>query len=285
MDERLLDKATRVLGWRPLHWREVIGGYTPSRRFVMRDGHHRAFMKVATTPVTVDMLRRELSAYSKVSGSFMPEFFGGLDEDDEPLLCIEDLSVARWPPPWDTVSIDRVLRSIQTMHETVADGVPPYAHVQAGRDEGWTAVVRDPLPLLALGLCDGSWLDAVLPELIAAEAACPTDGEALCHGDLRSDNLWLIDQNALLLDWPEACLSNPRLDLGLMLPSLAEEGGPLPEVILPSAPAVAARVAGFFAARAGLPPIPGSPGVRPVQLRQLSTALPWATRALGLRSP
>jgi len=227
------------------------------------------------------MLRRELSAYSKIAGPFIPEFLGGLDEDDEPLLAIEDLSSARWPPPWDAGSIDAVLDAIHTMHAATAD-VPLYIQVQAGRDEGWTAVARDPQPFLSLRFCSAAWLDAALPELVAAASACPTEGNALCHGDLRSDNLCLSQGRALLLDWPEACRSNPKLDLGLMLPSLAEEGGPLPEAILPAAPEVAAWVAGFFAARAGLPPIPLSPGVRPVQLRQLRTALPWAMRALGL---
>jgi Phosphotransferase enzyme family len=285
MEERLLDKATRVLGWRPSQWREVIGGYTPTRRFVVRDASHRAFMKVATTPVTIDMLRRELMAYSNISGLFMPEFLGGLDEDEEPLLCIEDLSAARWPPPWDARSIEAVLQAIHTMHETAAVKVLAYAQVRAKHSGAWAAIAGDPLPFLSLGFCDAVWLDAVLPELIAAEAACSTDGEALCHFDLRSDNLCLMGHRALLLDWPEACLSNPHLDLGFMLPSLAEEGGPLPETILPDAPEVAAWVAGFFAARAGLPPIPGAPGIRPVQLRQLSTALPWAIRELGLATP
>jgi Ser/Thr protein kinase RdoA (MazF antagonist) len=168
------------------------------------------------------------------------------------------------------------------MHNVVGADVPSYIEVQAGRDDGWGAVVRDAQPLLSLKFCSASWLEAALPDLIAAAAACSTEGTALCHGDLRSDNLCLVGGKALLVDWPEACLSNPRLDLGLMLPSLTEEGGPLPEAILQDAPEVAAWVAGFFAGRAGLPPIPGSPGVRPVQVRQLSTALPWARRALGL---
>ena len=284
MDERLLDKAERVLGWRPVAWREVHGGYTPSRRFIVRAGARRAFLKVATTPVTISMLRRELAVYPRLGGAFMPAFLGGLDEDDEPVLALEDLSHAHWPPPWNDRSVAAVLDAIAAMHATPAD-VPRYAVVQAGRDEGWKAVVRDPAPLLSLGLCDADWLAAALRALVAAEAECSTEGDALCHGDLRSDNLCLADGRVVLLDWPEACLSNPRLDLGLMLPSLEEEGGPPPEAILPDAPEVAAWVAGFFAARAGLSPIPGSPGVRRVQLRQLRTALPWAQRALGLPAP
>ena len=44
-------------------------------------------------------------------------------------------------------------------------------------------------------------------------------------------------------------------------------------------------VAGFFCARAGDPPIPDAPHVRPLQIRQATTALPWAARALGLPEP
>lgn len=92
----------------------------------------------------------------------------------------------------------------------------------------------------------------------------------------------LIREEMKLIDWAEACLSNPQLDLGFWLPSLAYEGGPSPETILPNAPEIAAWVSGFFAARAGLPDIPDAPFVRRVQREQLSTALPWARRALQL---
>ena len=63
---------------------------------------------------------------------------------------------------------------------------------------------------------------------------------------------------------------------------LAYEGGPSPEEAYPAANVFAARVAGFFAARAGEADIPDAPFVRRVQREQLSTALPWAVRVLGL---
>ena len=115
-------------------------------------------------------------------------------------------------------------------------------------------------------------------------------GDHLCHFDLRSDNLCLGNSpagenapgHALLIDWNGASLSNPSLDLGCWLPSLAREGGPLPEVLLPDAPEVAAWVSGFFAARAGLPVIPNAPRVRWIQQEQLHAALPWVVRALEL---
>jgi hypothetical protein len=90
---------------------------------------------------------------------------------------------------------------------------------------------------------------------------------------------------ALFVDWNLACIGNPTLDLGFWLPSLAYEGGPAPERILPDAPAIAARVSGYFAARAGLPDIEDAPRVRVVQRQQLATALPWVARALDLPPP
>ena len=56
----------------------------------------------------------------------------------------------------------------------------------------------------------------------------------------------------------------------------------MPETILPEGAAFAALISGYLAARAGLPIIPEAPLVRKVQLEQLSSALPWAVRALGL---
>jgi len=69
------------------------------------------------------------------------------------------------------------------------------------------------------------------------------------------------------------------------LRSLAAEGGPLPGAVLPDAPNEAAVVAGFFAARAGLPVIPAAPRVRAIQLQQLRPALAWACGELGLSLP
>jgi hypothetical protein len=84
------------------------------------------------------------------------------------------------------------------------------------------------------------------------------------------------------INWAEACLGNPALDLGFWLPSLCFEGGPRLDELLPNSPEVAAWVSGFFAARAGLPEISDAPFVRRVQREQLSTSLPWVARALRL---
>jgi thiamine kinase-like enzyme len=280
--QREKDRAAQILGWTPDAWRAVSGGYTPAARYAVSRGADRAFVKIATTPLTTKFLQREIFAYERVRGAFMPRFIGASDDDVAPMLVIEDLGDALWPPPWDKHSVDRVLEQIAALHAARADlrTFRERAHGQILL--GWRAVADDPRPFLDLGFASSDWLVRALPQLIEAEAACPLEGASVVHFDLRSDNICFAKTGVKFIDWAEASLGNPALDTGFWLPSLCFEGGPKPDDVLPDAPDVAAWVSGFFAARAGLPDIPDAPFVRRVQREQLSTALPWVMRALRL---
>lgn len=279
--ELLQQRVETLLGARVNSWQRVEGGYTPALRLVCRTDRGSFFVKAGATPLTSEFVRREISVYRRLRGPFMPELVAWKDDAGTPVLVLEDLSAHHWPPPWDERLIDRVLAQAEVMHAERPD-LEPFAEVHGGRQEGWATVAADPEPFLSLGVVDAVWLEGALPALIEAEGRCTTEGDALCHCDLRSDNLCVAGDRAIFVDWNAACLSNPRLDLGFWLPSLQNEGGPPPDIILPDAPEVAAWVSGFFAARAGLPQVPDAPRVRWVQQRQLTTALPWAARALDL---
>ena len=214
----------------------------------------------------------------------MPTLIAWEEHESEPILIIEDLSNHHWPPPWDDRRVDLVLSQIATMHSTKI-GLEPYVQVHGKRGSSWQTVAEDPGPFLSIGIADEPWLTMALPALISSEVQCQTEGDSLTHWDLRSDNMCLTTERAIFIDWNNTCLSNPKLDLGFWLPSLAYEGGPLPERIMPDAPEIAAWVSGFFAARAGLPGVVGGPRVLLVQRQQLETALPWVARALGLPPP
>lgn len=276
-------RTTRILGWRPDYWLPVSGGYTAAARFRVGDERHSAFVKIATTPTTAGMLHREIKAYGAVAAPFMPLLLGFDDHADQPMLVIEDLWEATWPPPWTKPHVRLVLDAIAQLHQTTA--ALPAAGTLSGQDAGWPKVARDPGPFLSLKLVTPAWLDRWLPALISAESACVQTGEALVHLDLRSDNICIASNSVKFIDWSEAGLGNAAVDLGAFLPSLAHEGGPLPDQIMPDAPEIAALIAGYFAARAGLPVMPDAPFVRRVQKQQLSTALPWAIRALRLDTP
>jgi aminoglycoside phosphotransferase (APT) family kinase protein len=242
------------------------------------------FVKAATTLLTAQSLRREFVVYERIKADFVPQVLAWEDHPEEPLLIVEDLSLAHWPPPWDLKRIDEAMACIARVHEMQAPDILPYEAVHGDRTPGWRDVATDPAPFLSLGLVTTDWLRSSLPAILDAESACDPRGVALTHLDIRSDNMCFGPRGVKLVDWSEACLSNPDLDLGFWLPSLAFESGPAPEQFLPDRPEIAAWVSGFFASRAGLPIVPRAPRVRTVQREQLSTALPWLIRALRLKT-
>ncbi|MGE5596076.1 MAG: hypothetical protein ACM3S1_08585 [Hyphomicrobiales bacterium] len=285
MDEELRGRLRRLLGRdvRPLH--ATTGGYTHAfREIIELGGGERAFVKAATDDTTAEWLRTEHRMYADVAGPFMARVLA-FDDGPRPVLVLEDLSRAHWPPPWEPGMAERVMAALRLVAETDPPAWLPSLESQRDRLGGWATVADDPAPFLALGLCSAQWLDESLPSLLAAEAAAVLDGDALVHLDVRSDNLCFDGERTLLVDWNLPARGNAAFDVAFWLPSLEAEGGPPPEAILPGEPELAAMVAGFFAARAGLPVIPHAPRVREVQLQQLRTALPWAARALGLPPP
>jgi hypothetical protein len=201
-------------------------------------------------------------------------------------LLLEDLSSASWPPPWREGEVERLLEALQRMTATpIARGALPDLENDRGRFAGWLHVERDPAPFLALGACSEAWLADALPSLLMAQDLALLGGSDLVHGDLRSDNLCFLPDRVVMVDWNAARRGNAAFDLAALAPSLRLEGGPLPDELAPAEGALGVLVCGFFAANAGLRPIPDAPHVRWIQERQLRVALPWAARALGLPAP
>lgn len=224
--------------------------------------------------------------YTDLQAPFMAELLDWVDDDDAPMLILEDLSGSVWPPPWTD---GRVASALDTLAQVAATPPPSWLTPSAEArwiSDGWSRVAEDPTPLLSTGMVSGAWLDVALPLLLVAGDPSVIEGSELCHFDVRSDNLcFRADGSAVLVDWNLAEVSNARLDVAFWLPSLLLEGGPSPGSVLPDAPAEAAVVAGFFASRCGLPVIPDAPTVRDFQKRQLSAALPWVCRELGIPPP
>jgi Phosphotransferase enzyme family len=222
--------------------------------------------------------------YQHLRGTWHAEMLG-FEDGDRPLLILEDLSGCFWPPPWNAQRVDAVRGALRE----IAMHPPPPGLDSASSwigEDGWPEVARDPEPFLNLGLCSQRWLDNALPALLDAADPRLLDGAALCHLDVRSDNLcFRSDTRAVLVDWDCARIGNPEFDLAFWLPSLHLEGGPPPQAVADLAPGIVAIVAGFFASQAGLPSIPFAPGVRGIQLGQLKVALPWVASVFGLSPP
>lgn len=284
-DEILQQRVERLMGKRPVAWRHAAGGYTPAQRWLVgfEDGTSCFAKSAAGLPNSpIDQwLRSEYGVYSRLEANFLPRLLGWDDDGAEPLLILEDLSSARWPPPWRPGDVDAVLDMLAQVHATALEAQPAEL-LDPDLTTHWREVQDDPAPFLSLGLCSRTWLDAALPSLIAVAQRVDLRGDDLVHFDVRSDNICFDGDRVLLIDWNFAARGNAELDIASWLPSLHSEGGPLPEAILPDAPQWAALIGGFFAVRAGGPPIPGAPRVRELQQSQLRSALPWAVRALNL---
>jgi hypothetical protein len=282
-DNQIADRIARVVGARPVALRAVNRGYTPAGRLIATfAAGETLFVKFATNELTAGWLRDEHRAYAALEAPFMPCCHGWEDDGDLPMLLLEDLSAAHWPPSWSDRQIEMLLDTLRRVAGLRLEGAPSLDSASELK-LGWRMVADDPAPFLSLGLASAAWLDDALPILLDALDDLVIEGEGLLHCDVRSDNVCFVGERTVLVDWNWACVGNPVVDIGGWLPSLHAEGGPSPETILPDAPEIAAMMSGFFASRAGLPGIPDAPFVRAVQRTQLATALPWAVRALGLR--
>jgi hypothetical protein len=286
-----VERVAAALKAEPVAWRRVNRGVqTAAGRWVVTtsDGT-RAFVKIGWTLDTASWIRDEHLVYARLRGApFLPALLGWNDDGVRPVLALEDLSDAHWPPPWEPRRVDLVLACLDEVGRTPAPPDLPEARSSQWGLDGWPEVARDPEPFLSLELCSRSWLDRALTTLASASARARFEGDALLHFDVRSDNLCVREDRAMLVDWNFACIGNPIFDLAAWLPSLHAEGGPAPEEVLPTTDevaAIAALLAGNFATRAPRPEIPEAPHVRQLQRAQLATALPWAARALELPPP
>ena len=109
MSERLAN----LMGKQPTSWSKVDRCYTPAGRWVVSfDDGSTAFAKMGATPDTSEWLRVEHRIYSQTDASWLPEFLGWDDDGDTPILVLEDLSGAQWPPPWKPGNVDAVLRAL-----------------------------------------------------------------------------------------------------------------------------------------------------------------------------
>ena len=282
------DEVGRIAGASVVSLEHVEGrGYTHAGRHrAFLDDGRTVFVKSAVDELTAGWLLVEIAVFTGVRGSFMPVFLGHAEHDGLPFVVLEDLGDAHWPPPWREGDVQAVKEALAE----IAACDPPAGLERVPREElahEWRVVERDPDPFLSTGLCSREWLDAYLPALRDASERAPFEGGGLLHFDVRSDNIALRDGRAVLVDWNWACAGNALLDLVAWAPSLFLEGGPVPEDVVDGdgVAEIAAAVAGFWAARAGLPPFPRAPRLRPLQRDQLSVVLPWACRSLGLPSP
>lgn len=275
MKPEAVARAEALLGSEAETWARVMRtGYSLNEHWTatFADGTN-AFLKLARIDPSPQWLREEAAILAAVQGRSVPRFIA-FEDGRDPLLVLEDLMPARWPPPWHEGDVEAVLAALAEISHADAD-VPL---LEQEDWNGWRAIEADPEPFLSTGLRDAVWLERMLPALVAATDSAPLAGDALLHCDVRSDNLCLKDGHAVLVDWNHARIGNPSFDVAFWLPSLVLERGPRPQRF--GVDDLAPLVAGFFAARAGLPRPAGAPRVREFQRAQAAVALDWVEAVL-----
>jgi hypothetical protein len=244
-----------------------------------------AFVKVSTDPITAGWLRDEYRMYQNIQADFMPDLLGWHDDGENPLIVLEDLSSGVWLHTWTPAAIAAVLKTLDCVRKTIPpDGLKSLESMRQDL-ASWKLVASQPDVFLSLGMCSQGWLNTSLPALMQSDEKAILTGSELLHLDIRSDNICFLGNRVVFVDWNWACVGNSQLDVIGWLPSVALEGGPLPEQIIEGEPNLVALIAGFWAYRAGLPPPRPDSKVREIQRKQLAIALPWSAKLLGLPLP
>ncbi|MBV9470502.1 MAG: hypothetical protein JOZ57_14785, partial [Abitibacteriaceae bacterium] len=125
MEPSIASRITSALGNRPVRWTSASeSGCTANQRWVVcLSSGQTAFVKAAVDERTAGWLRREYFMYSHLTGSLMPQLLGWCDNGEWPLLIIEDLSQAHWPPPWTPASIHVVRQALNELAAIPVSGV------------------------------------------------------------------------------------------------------------------------------------------------------------------
>lgn len=295
----------------------VFGGYGPTATFriFLEDGR-TLFAKGAGQGSLAENWRvlpieeavyREVSAIAPIS----PRYYGSVSTQGWHLLLLEDLKDSKKVPPWTETLAFQAMRDLARFHvRGLSEADKVEGMTGRGVTENWLSIKKSSeernyfLAMFHENREEAeTWLDAAIDVLIPIEAELmrPDQPWGLIHKDIRSDNLRFREGSLVLFDWALACSGPLLFDIGFFLPSLEGEGGPPAERLLPiykkemadhgivfpeyAERAVAICSAGFFATRAGKPPIPQLPRLRYIQWLQLGPALRWMSSLLGLPQP
>jgi hypothetical protein len=315
--ETLRAKIAAIIGEPVVAGETVWGGFGPTAAFALETASGARHFCKGTHPGNTKeghaaVIREcdNLAAFPELA-QFGAAYSGHVDDGDWHLMVLEFAPREADVPPWTTTAVDRTMALVAAFHRAT----PPRAEAilrdrwasnLIGKAQNWQTLrerqVRDGfVALFEEPAVAERWLDAHLEALIALKERSHDLGgpRGWAHMDIRSDNLvFATNDRLLLVDWPVLSYGPQLLDIAFFLPSLEGQGGPAcadglrlyegaaqTRFDAGDAAEAAAVVAGFFAARAGEPEIPGLPRLRWVQKMQLFPALAWLSDCLAIAPP
>jgi aminoglycoside phosphotransferase (APT) family kinase protein len=299
LPDRVKAAIEENLGGRVVETLDQAGGFSPGLATRVRaENGARAFVKAASqdlNPITPDIHRRE----ARVAPALPPDapvshlvWVYDEGEDGWVVLAFADVDGHIPACPWEPDELRRVVDGIVRMHAALTPcpiQLPTAGSHFATGLRGWSRLTGDERGLDA-------WSRTHLTALAALEADAPhaTAGETLLHLDLRADNILLTEDDIVVVDWPNASIGAPWVDMLCMAPSVTLEGGPDPETFVAMHPAVRdadprkvdavlASLTGYFTRQALQPDPPGLPTLRAFQAAQGEVCRLWLAGRLGLR--
>jgi aminoglycoside phosphotransferase (APT) family kinase protein len=294
----LRDEVEARLGGRVAEAVTQPGGFSPGVATRLRlAGGRRAFVKAVgpePNPDSPGIHRREARVMAALPRSApAPRLLWSLDRRGWVALAFEDVAGAQPALPWRPGELGRVLEMVAAMAAALTPapaGIPLLGDRLRDDLVGWRRLAAGADDLKGLD----PWAARHLDRLADLEAGWPeaTEGPTLLHSDLRADNLLLTPTRVVAVDWPGASVGAPWVDLLLLLPSVAMQGGPDPEPTFAAHPVSSdadpravttalAAWAGFLVGGSRLPTPPGLPTLRAFQHGQGVMAVEWLRRRTG----
>lgn len=284
------------------HTNSRAGGFSPGiAAAVWFDNGQRAFVKAtsaAHNPSAPGIYRREAQvARSLPAVANAPRLLWDYDDGSWVVLALEYID--GWAPslPWRGSQLSRLLTAIGRLAEDLTPSpvdVPSAPNKMKNSFQCWHELANAGSVAISRLAEASPWAADNIEGLAELETRSmeATAGQTLVHGDIRADNVLFTAQRVVFVDWPHACTGAAWLDLLLLLPSVAMQGGPGPAEIFdahplgrraPSGDATAAlcALAGYFLWNSVLPAPPGLPTLRAFQRAQGLQAVAWLEQRLG----
>jgi aminoglycoside phosphotransferase (APT) family kinase protein len=271
-------------------------GFSPglAARLRLSDGR-RLFLKAVSAsanPDTPDIHRREARILAAMPPTApIARLLWSYDDQGWVALCLEDVDGRHPYEPWTEADLGLVVAALAKMAADLTPSPIAVDQTAAGafatNINGWRlALERDEKQL-------DQWCLRNLERLAQLEAQAPkaAEGDTLLNFDVRADNMLIAGDRLYVLDWPWARTGAWWIDLLLMAPSVAMQGGPAPEDFLGrlglrgvargSIDAVICAMTGYFVVRALDPPPSGIPTVRAFQAAQGRVSIRWLHERTG----
>lgn len=243
-------------------------GTAPGLRMLVEvAGVGPVFVKAGDGTLADEAVGSEIALIMQVRSRHMPHVLAHDLDGEVPWMVQPSLADGQWPAPWPT-NMRRVYKALRTLSRS---SPPPWLPKPSDVDP-W-------LELLALQADDTQgWWRPHAEMLADAAARVSIEGDALVHGDLGSGNLCIREGTVLVIDWSDAMVANPAIDVMSVAVDRAhhDDVRDLPPVRDPQA--WLAKTAGLLLSASLRPawPTPGGPQVRAEQAAMARTAVGWA---------